>query len=123
MRGRDRYAINGVIGTAARGLVFALTGVLVIEAAVTYTPAKAGSIDKALLTLRNQPFGEVSADPGGGRLGHLWRVRLVRGAVAQRITREAAATIRRGPKFGRSVSSILTVTLAITGCSVSASGR
>ena len=48
----------GVIGTAARGAVFALAGVLVIEAAVTYKPAKAGGIDKALLTLRNQPFGE-----------------------------------------------------------------
>ena len=48
----------GVIGTAARGIVFALAGVLVVEAAVTYKPAKAGGIDKALLTLRNQPFGE-----------------------------------------------------------------
>jgi hypothetical protein len=48
----------GVIGTAARGAVFALAGVLVIEAAVAYKPAKAGGIDKALLTLRNQPFGE-----------------------------------------------------------------
>jgi hypothetical protein len=49
----------GVIGTAARGVVFALAGILVIDAAVTYKPAKAGGIDKALLTLRNQPFGEV----------------------------------------------------------------
>jgi hypothetical protein len=48
----------GVIGTTARGAVFALAGVLVIEAAITYKPAKAGGIDKALLTLRNQPFGE-----------------------------------------------------------------
>jgi Domain of Unknown Function (DUF1206) len=48
----------GVIGTAARGAVFALAGVLVAEAAITYQPAKAGGIDKALLTLRNQPFGE-----------------------------------------------------------------
>jgi Domain of Unknown Function (DUF1206) len=48
----------GMIGTAARGAVFALAGVLVIEAAVTYQPSKAGGIDKALLTLRNQPFGE-----------------------------------------------------------------
>ena len=47
----------GVIGTAARGAVFALAGVLVVEAAVTYKPAKAGGIDKALLTLRDQPFG------------------------------------------------------------------
>jgi Domain of Unknown Function (DUF1206) len=48
----------GVIGTAARGVVFALAGILVVEAAVTYNPSKAGGIDKALLTLRNQPFGE-----------------------------------------------------------------
>jgi len=49
----------GMIGTTARGVVFALTGVLVIEAAVTYKPAKAGGIDSALLTLRDQPFGQV----------------------------------------------------------------
>src|SRR5690349_3062430 len=49
----------GMIGTAARGAVFALAGVLVIEAAITYQPAKARGIDKALLTLWNQPFGEV----------------------------------------------------------------
>ena len=48
----------GTIGTAARGAVFALAGVLVIQAAVAYKPSKAGGIDKALLTLRNQPFGE-----------------------------------------------------------------
>ena len=49
----------GVAGTCARGLVSALAGVLVIEAAVTYKPSKAGGVDKALLTLRGQPFGEV----------------------------------------------------------------
>jgi hypothetical protein len=48
----------GMIGTAARGVVFALAGILVIDAAVTFRPAKAGGIDKALLTLRHQPFGE-----------------------------------------------------------------
>jgi hypothetical protein len=48
----------GMIGTAARGAVFAVAGILVIDAAITYQPAKAGGIDKALLTLRNQPFGE-----------------------------------------------------------------
>jgi hypothetical protein len=48
----------GVIGTVARGAVFALAGVLVVDAAVTYKPAKAGGIDKALLTLRGQPAGE-----------------------------------------------------------------
>jgi hypothetical protein len=58
MRMRRFVEWLGVIGTTARGVVFALVGVLVIEAAVTYQPAKAGGIDKALLTLRNQPFGE-----------------------------------------------------------------
>ena len=59
MRPRTRRIVEllGVIGTVARGVVFALAGVLVIDAAVTFKPAKAGGIDKALLTLRDQPFG------------------------------------------------------------------
>ena len=48
----------GMTGTIARGLVFALVGVLVIDAAVTRKASESGGIDKALLTLRNQPFGE-----------------------------------------------------------------
>jgi amino acid transporter len=61
MSPRTRRVVEwlGVIGTAARGVVFALAGVLVIEAAVTHNSAKAGGIDKALLTLRDQPFGQV----------------------------------------------------------------
>ncbi len=47
----------GVIGTVARGLVFALAGALVIDAAVRYQPSKAGGLDTALKTLRDQPFG------------------------------------------------------------------
>jgi Domain of Unknown Function (DUF1206) len=60
MSARTRRIVEwlGVIGTAARGVVFALAGVLVVEAAVRYKPSKAGGLDKALLTLRNQPFGE-----------------------------------------------------------------
>jgi Domain of Unknown Function (DUF1206) len=60
MRPRTRRVVEllGVIGTVARGLVFALAGVLVIDAAVTFKPAKAGGIDRALLTLRDQPFGK-----------------------------------------------------------------
>jgi hypothetical protein len=49
----------GAIGTTARGVVFALAGVLVVDAAVTHQPAKSGGIDRALLTLRDQPFGPV----------------------------------------------------------------
>jgi hypothetical protein len=60
MSPRTRRVVEwlGMIGTAARGAVFALAGILVIDAAVTHKPSKSGGIDKALLTLRNQPFGE-----------------------------------------------------------------
>jgi Domain of Unknown Function (DUF1206) len=60
MSPQTRRAVErlGMIGTTARGLVFALAGVLVIDAAVEFKPSKAGGVDKALLTLRDQPFGE-----------------------------------------------------------------
>ena len=57
-RTRRIVGLLGTIGTIARGLIFALAGVLVIDAAVTHRAAESGGIDKALLTLRNQPFGE-----------------------------------------------------------------
>jgi hypothetical protein len=47
----------GVIGTTARGVIFALAGVLVIDAAKTFNPAKARGLDEALRTLRNQNYG------------------------------------------------------------------
>jgi hypothetical protein len=50
--------VLGMTGTIARGVVFALVGVLVVDAAVTHKASESGGIDKALLTLRNQPFGE-----------------------------------------------------------------
>ena len=60
MSARTRRVVEvlGMTGTIARGLVFALVGVLVIDAAVTHKAAESGGIDKALLTLRDQPFGE-----------------------------------------------------------------
>ncbi len=48
----------GMTGTIARGLVFALVGVLVVAAAITHKASESGGIDKALLTLRGQPLGE-----------------------------------------------------------------
>ncbi len=48
----------GQVGTTARGAVFAIVGILIIDAAITFNPKKAGGLDKALLTLRHQPFGE-----------------------------------------------------------------
>ncbi len=60
MSARLRRAVKllGMTGTIARGAVFALVGVLVIDAAVTHKASESGGIDKALLTLRDQPFGE-----------------------------------------------------------------
>jgi len=57
-RMRKVVKVLGTTGTIARGLVFALAGVLVVAAAVTHKAAESGGIDKALQTLRNQPFGE-----------------------------------------------------------------
>lgn len=57
-RARRVVELLGVIGTAARGVIFGLAGALVVDAAITHKAGKAGGIDTALLTLRNQPFGE-----------------------------------------------------------------
>lgn len=59
--GVRRFVVRlGMIGTIARGLVFALTGALVVEAAVRYQPSKAGGLDVALRTLRDQPYGKFA---------------------------------------------------------------
>lgn len=58
-RARRVVRVLGMTGSIARGLVFALVGVLVIDAAVTHKASESGGIDKALLTLRDQPFGEL----------------------------------------------------------------
>ena len=60
MSARMRRVVElfGMTGTIARGLVFALAGVLVIDAAITHKASESGGIDKALLSLRDQPFGE-----------------------------------------------------------------
>jgi hypothetical protein len=47
----------GVVGSCARGVVFALAGVFVIMAAVQFDPAKAGGLDVALRKLANAPAG------------------------------------------------------------------
>lgn len=49
----------GRVGTVSRGVVFAITGVLVILAAVTADPDKAGGVDEAFRTLLDQPFGAM----------------------------------------------------------------
>ena len=49
----------GRVGTTARGLVVALVGALVVDAAWTYDANKAGGLDGALKTLRDRPFGPL----------------------------------------------------------------
>jgi hypothetical protein len=47
----------GQVGTTARGLAFALAGVLVVAAAWTADPKKAGGLDEAFKSLLDQPYG------------------------------------------------------------------
>jgi hypothetical protein len=47
----------GVVGTVARGVVFAIAGALVIDAAVTFDAAKSTGMDGALRTLADRPYG------------------------------------------------------------------
>jgi hypothetical protein len=47
----------GVLGTTARGAVFALAGAFVIQAAWTYQPKKAAGLDGALRSLRDTAVG------------------------------------------------------------------
>jgi hypothetical protein len=49
----------GRTGTIARGVVFAISGLLVVVAAWTVDPAKAGGVDQAFRTLLQEPFGTV----------------------------------------------------------------
>jgi hypothetical protein len=56
-RGRRLIETLGVIGTVARGVVFGLAGVLVIQAAWDYQPKKAAGLDGALRSLRDTGLG------------------------------------------------------------------
>lgn len=47
----------GQVGYIAKGTVLAAVGVLFIVAALTYDPQKAGGLDSAVRTLRDQPYG------------------------------------------------------------------
>jgi hypothetical protein len=49
--------VIGSVGTFARGAVFTLAGVFVIQAAWDYEPSKAGGLDRALRSLRDTRAG------------------------------------------------------------------
>jgi hypothetical protein len=49
----------GIAGLAGRGLVYALLGGFLVQAAVTFDPQKAKGLDASLKTLARQPYGSV----------------------------------------------------------------
>jgi len=49
----------GTVGYCAKGVALGIIGGLFIWAAISYDPEKAGGMDAALSTLRDQPFGTV----------------------------------------------------------------
>jgi hypothetical protein len=49
----------GRVGYAAKGAVFIIAGALFSWAGISYEPAKAGGLDTALRTLKQQPYGSV----------------------------------------------------------------
>lgn len=51
--------ILGQIGITARGIVFALIGIFVLRAALTFNPAEAVGFDGALDKLLQQPYGHL----------------------------------------------------------------
>ncbi|HZC71937.1 MAG TPA: DUF1206 domain-containing protein [Jatrophihabitans sp.] len=59
MAPRTRLVVSrlGMVGTIARGVVFAIAGILVIAAAVTFDPRKSSGLDGAMRTLAHQPYG------------------------------------------------------------------
>jgi hypothetical protein len=47
----------GQVGYVAKGIAFAIVGVLLLDAALTHNPAKSRGLDAALHTLVKQPYG------------------------------------------------------------------
>jgi hypothetical protein len=56
-RARSTVINLGKVGYIARGIVFALVGILVVAAAVTFDPDKARGMDAALRQVAAQPYG------------------------------------------------------------------
>ncbi len=49
----------GTLGYLAKGVAYAVIGILLVVAAVKLDPQRAGGLDKALRTMATQPFGVV----------------------------------------------------------------
>ena len=59
MASRRGVIILGTVGWVAKGIALVLIGLLFGWAAIRHDPKKAGGLDAALGTLRDQPFGPV----------------------------------------------------------------
>jgi hypothetical protein len=61
MSGRTRTvaALTGQVGYTIKGAVYAMVGVLVVIAAVSFDPGRSTGLDGAMRTLAGQPFGFV----------------------------------------------------------------
>lgn len=55
----DMTILLGRVGYCAKGVAFVVVGVLFGWAAIDYDPKKAGGLDTALHTIKEQPFGSV----------------------------------------------------------------
>lgn len=55
----DSTILLGRVGYAAKGIAFIIVGALFAWASISYDPQKAGGLDTALRTLKDQPFGSV----------------------------------------------------------------
>lgn len=49
----------GTTGYVAKGVAYGISGVLLVDAAITHDPKKSGGLDSALRTLADQPFGKI----------------------------------------------------------------
>jgi hypothetical protein len=58
-RTRETVVRLGRAGYTARGVIAVLIGAAVVDAAVTYDPARAEGVDGAIRTLAGEPFGPV----------------------------------------------------------------
>jgi len=56
---RPSGALAGVLGFTAKGAAYAVVGILVVAAAVTYDLSKSRGLDMALRTVAAQPYGRA----------------------------------------------------------------
>jgi len=58
-KARQRVGWLGAAGFVAKGIAFAIAGVLVVVAGIEVDPQRSGGLDAALHTLAGEPFGDV----------------------------------------------------------------